>query len=92
MRRRGASAYREAVRQLAGCNFIEAHDAVRGTRAETPIVNLIIEMTNQINQNSKLQDRLDNVLEYYDLAEPTVAEVCDAWERDRRAIAVREQG
>ena len=87
MRRRGASAYRAAVRQLSGCKFIEAHEAVKGTRAERPVVDLIVTMTNHINELSRLQDRLDNVLDYYELEEPTPDQVYDAWERDNRAPA-----
>jgi hypothetical protein len=87
MRRRGASAYRDAVRQLAGCRFIEAHEAVKGTRAEKPVVDLIVTMTGHINELSRLQDRLDNVLDYYGLDEPTADQVYEAWECDNRRPA-----
>jgi protein-tyrosine-phosphatase len=72
------------VRHLAGCKFIEAHEAVKGTRAERPVVDLIVTMTNHINELTQLQDRLDNVLDYYGLDEPTADQVYDAWERDSR--------
>lgn len=86
MRRRGASAYRDAVRQLSGCRFIEAHAAVKGTRAEKPVVDLIVTMTGHINELSRLQDRLDDVLDYYGLDEPTSDQVYDAWELESRVL------
>lgn len=59
-------AYREAVAQLAGCNFIQAYDAVATTNAEQPVVRLIARITGLINRSAELED----LLESYDIEVP----------------------
>jgi hypothetical protein len=60
------TSYREAVAQLAGCNFIQAYDAVKDTTVEQPVVRLIETMTRLINRSSMLEDTLES----YDIEAP----------------------
>lgn len=75
-------AYRSALVELASCNFIEAQAATKGTRAEDLVVGVIVEMVNIIQDRSSVENRLDSVLDFYGLEEPTAEELQAAFERE----------
>lgn len=86
-------AYRAALTDLADCNFIQAQAATKGTRGEKLVVGVIVRMVNLIDSRTEVEERLDSVLNFYGLEEPTAEELRAAFEREygvkRRTEVVR---
>lgn len=80
-RRRELRAYRAALKHLATNDFIQADRAAKGTRAERRIIGVICEMTTTIRLMGDYHDRLDAVLDYYGLDEPSQDDLDEADER-----------